>query len=46
MKYILIVEDDTALREGLITALQSDTLLSTPLPILLKHTVSCVRAHL
>lgn len=26
MKYILIVEDDTALREGLITALQSDSL--------------------
>ncbi|MBQ2707425.1 MAG: response regulator transcription factor [Clostridia bacterium] len=26
MKYILLVEDDTALREGLITALQSDSL--------------------
>ena len=26
MKYILIIEDDTALREGLITALQSDSL--------------------
>ncbi len=26
MKYILIVEDDTALREGLITALQSDSI--------------------
>ena len=26
MKYILIVEDDTALREGLLTALQSDSL--------------------
>ncbi len=26
MKYILLVEDDTALREGLVTALQNDTL--------------------
>ena len=26
MKYILLVEDDTALREGLVTALQNDTI--------------------
>ena len=45
MKHILIVEDDTALREGLVTAMQSDSLtvcaaadLASAHRILLEHT--------
>ena len=45
MKYILIVEDDMALREGLVTALQNDTIsvhsaanLSEARKILREHT--------